>query len=199
MSVRIRTIKPEYWQSRTISKLSMPARLLFVGLWNLADDRGVGLLEPAWIRSELFRFDADLTDREVLEWIYELVREGLIESYEGPKLTDRGLTEASRSYPLFHVRIVDRAPEDLSAVGAAIRLAAEGSRRIAARSLHEGSRSYPRRLHERSRRPHVRRGRGRGRWRWRGRWRRKWRCSGGRRRRRSGSAAGASAEVGRRA
>ena len=30
---RIRTIKPEFWTDEKIIELSLPARLLFIGLW----------------------------------------------------------------------------------------------------------------------------------------------------------------------
>lgn len=37
---RIRTIKPEFWTDEKIVELSPLARLLFIGLWNFADDEG---------------------------------------------------------------------------------------------------------------------------------------------------------------
>lgn len=37
---RIRTIKPEFWSDDTITECSLSARLLFIGIWNFADDAG---------------------------------------------------------------------------------------------------------------------------------------------------------------
>jgi len=37
---RIRTVKPEFWTDEKIVELSPFARLLFIGLWNFADDEG---------------------------------------------------------------------------------------------------------------------------------------------------------------
>lgn len=37
---RIRTIKPDFWTDEKIVELSPLARLLFIGLWNFADDDG---------------------------------------------------------------------------------------------------------------------------------------------------------------
>jgi hypothetical protein len=37
---RIRTIRPEFWTSEQVTECSMPARLLFIGLWNFCDDGG---------------------------------------------------------------------------------------------------------------------------------------------------------------
>ena len=39
---RIRTIKPEFWDSPSTTSVSFPARLLFIALWNWADDHGRG-------------------------------------------------------------------------------------------------------------------------------------------------------------
>ncbi|WGH91433.1 hypothetical protein QDX21_07140 [Auritidibacter ignavus] len=39
---RIRTIKPEFWDSPSTAKASAVARLAFIGLWNWADDHGRG-------------------------------------------------------------------------------------------------------------------------------------------------------------
>ena len=38
--MRIRTIKPDFWTDAKVSKLTYLARLLFIGLWNVADDEG---------------------------------------------------------------------------------------------------------------------------------------------------------------
>ena len=37
---RIRTIKPEFWTDEKVGECSIPARLLFIATWNIADDRG---------------------------------------------------------------------------------------------------------------------------------------------------------------
>lgn len=39
---RIRTIKPEFWDSPDTAKASLRARLLYISMWNLADDYGIG-------------------------------------------------------------------------------------------------------------------------------------------------------------
>ena len=74
---RIRTIKPEFWTSEQVVECSLPARLLFVGLWNFADDGGV---HPASIRRltmEVFPGDAFSAD-DVAGWVAELVDVGLL-------------------------------------------------------------------------------------------------------------------------
>jgi hypothetical protein len=56
--MRIRSIKPEFWQDERLATVSLSARLLFVGLWNLADDFGVLRGNPRLIRGQLFPYDA---------------------------------------------------------------------------------------------------------------------------------------------
>jgi hypothetical protein len=43
---RIRTIKPEFWDSPGTAKASHVGRLFFIAMWNWADDWGVGLATP---------------------------------------------------------------------------------------------------------------------------------------------------------
>jgi hypothetical protein len=43
---RIRTIKPEFWTDSKIVRLSPTARLLFIGIWNFADDYGCVEADP---------------------------------------------------------------------------------------------------------------------------------------------------------
>lgn len=78
---RIRTIKPEFWTSDQVSECSIPARLLFIGLWNFCDDNGIHPDQPRRIKAEVFPFD-DITASQVTDLISELVSAGLIERYE---------------------------------------------------------------------------------------------------------------------
>jgi hypothetical protein len=39
---RIRTIKPEFWDSADTARATLRARLLYIAMWNLADDYGIG-------------------------------------------------------------------------------------------------------------------------------------------------------------
>ncbi|MFF2054134.1 hypothetical protein ACFVU2_21185 [Leifsonia sp. NPDC058194] len=43
---RIRTIKPDFWDSRGTAAASLRARLFFIAMWNWADDWGVGDANP---------------------------------------------------------------------------------------------------------------------------------------------------------
>lgn len=69
---RIRTVKPKFWDDSKLSKVSRDARLLFVGMWNFADDCGVLLGEPVWIKSKVFPYDI-ITPEQFQCWIKELL------------------------------------------------------------------------------------------------------------------------------
>ena len=63
---RIRTIKPEFWRSPDVMGLSYFQRLLFIGLWNLADDHGRGNYDPSAIAADLFLTEYSLNPHGVL-------------------------------------------------------------------------------------------------------------------------------------
>ena len=74
---RIRTIKPEFWDDLKISKLSRDVRLLYIGMWNFADDLGVIIGDSLWIKSKIFPFD-QIQIQQFDKWIQELVKSGFI-------------------------------------------------------------------------------------------------------------------------
>lgn len=74
--MRIRTIKPEFWQSRTLAGVSPFSRLLAIALLNWADDEGWFKADPALIRGSLFPFEDD--SETVRGAVEELSRIGFI-------------------------------------------------------------------------------------------------------------------------
>jgi hypothetical protein len=77
---RIRSIKPEFWTNEKIVECSLSARLLFIGLWNFADDAGRLVDSPKTIKMQVFAGD-DLTAQDVHELLTELSVNGLITRY----------------------------------------------------------------------------------------------------------------------
>jgi hypothetical protein len=73
---RIRTIKPEFFQHETLAELPYEARLLFIGLWTLADRRGRLEDRPKRIKAQLFPYDNIEVDAhlEALQFAGVLVR-----------------------------------------------------------------------------------------------------------------------------
>ncbi len=78
---RIRTIKPEFWTAEQIMELSPMARLLFIGMWNFCDDRGVHPVAYKTLKAEVFPAD-DLLSSDVERLIAEVMAQGLLSEFE---------------------------------------------------------------------------------------------------------------------
>ena len=68
---RTRSIKPEFWSDEKIAKLSLQARLLFIGMWSTCDDAGRTKGHPLWLKSQIFPYD-EITSKQMMAWIAEL-------------------------------------------------------------------------------------------------------------------------------
>ncbi len=79
---RKRMVDPDFWVDERIGCLSRDARLLFIGMWNFADDEGRMVASPARLRVEVFPYDEDLTTAIVENLLDELVAQGLVRRYE---------------------------------------------------------------------------------------------------------------------
>lgn len=81
--MRIRSIKPEFWESTSISRLAIEDRLLFIGLWSYVDDNGVGIDKLARITADLFADDLEAEPRET----YARVSRGLASLFAAGRIT----------------------------------------------------------------------------------------------------------------
>lgn len=84
---RIRSIKPEFWASESLGTRlrgsdGRQARLLFIALWNHAEDHGVCRAAPALLRSVAFPYDEDVTAADVSRWLGMLEAGGFILRYQ---------------------------------------------------------------------------------------------------------------------
>ena len=79
---RIRTVKPEFWTDGKVVRLPFHVRLLFIGLWGLADDWGALEDDPERIKLTIFPAD----DIDVVEAIDCLEQFGLVARF----LTEKG-------------------------------------------------------------------------------------------------------------
>ncbi len=79
---RIRNIKPEFWADPELTQCSRDARLLYIAMWNFADEHKRISLNPRYLRGECFPLDDDVTDSMVAEWIEELSVQGNVLPYE---------------------------------------------------------------------------------------------------------------------
>jgi hypothetical protein len=79
---RIRTIKPEFWANEKVMNCSRGSRLLFIGLWNFADDGGRLRDSAKTIKAQIFPGDDDVNSEIVRGMIDELSGNGLLQKYE---------------------------------------------------------------------------------------------------------------------
>lgn len=78
---RIRTVKPAFWSSEQVMNLSRDARLLFIGIWNFADDAGRAKWSARTIKAQVLPGDDDVTARDVEAWMMEMQTQGLLTAY----------------------------------------------------------------------------------------------------------------------
>lgn len=81
---RIRTVKPEFFTSRTAVRLSYGARLTFLGLLTHCDDAGRCLMETRLIKAALWPLEDEVTPDTILGWIGELSGVQLVVCYRAP-------------------------------------------------------------------------------------------------------------------
>jgi hypothetical protein len=82
---RIRSVKPEYWDDRKLAKrTTRDARLLYIALWNLADEHGRLNGDPQWIKGQVFSYDDDLDAAAIAKLLDELAAPavGAVVTYE---------------------------------------------------------------------------------------------------------------------
>lgn len=69
---RARNIKPGFFKNEGLGGLPLGARLLFVGLWTLADREGRLEDRPGRIKAELFPYDRDISTDDIDSWLNSL-------------------------------------------------------------------------------------------------------------------------------
>jgi hypothetical protein len=79
---RIRTIKPNLFTSRTVSRWPIPARWTFAGLFTYMDDKGRGIDEARLVKAELYPLDDVMTVRKVEEHLSLITEHGPLCRYD---------------------------------------------------------------------------------------------------------------------
>lgn len=69
--MRNRTIKPQFWIDEDLARLPRDARLLYIALWNAADDGGVFEYRPERLKVLLFPYD-DIPPDTFVSWLNDL-------------------------------------------------------------------------------------------------------------------------------
>jgi hypothetical protein len=79
---RARNIKPGFFKNEDLAGLAPMARLLFIGLWTLADRAGRLENRPKRIKAEVFPYD----DADVVKLLFSIQNAGFIQCYEVEKV-----------------------------------------------------------------------------------------------------------------
>lgn len=106
---RNRIIKPEFWSDAKVGRLSFGARLLYIAMWNFADDYGTISASPRRLLGDAFENDESVHIGDVTRWLAEIEAEGMIkrftaeekEWYEIPKFSShqKGFHKSDRRNP----------------------------------------------------------------------------------------------------
>lgn len=70
--MRIRQIKPEFWENVGLGQLPRDIRLMFIGLWSMADHMGIISDHPTKIKAKLFPYDHDISHKDIHVWVEQL-------------------------------------------------------------------------------------------------------------------------------
>lgn len=69
---RKRMIDPGIWSSEDFSKLSSFSKLIFIGLFSLADDEGRGKANPSYLKSMLFPYEEGIRSADIKKTLQEI-------------------------------------------------------------------------------------------------------------------------------
>lgn len=69
---RKRMIDPNIWDSEDFGKLSDLSKLVFIGLFSLADDEGRGRCNPGYLKSKLFPYKENLRSADIEKTLSEI-------------------------------------------------------------------------------------------------------------------------------
>lgn len=69
---RKRMIDPNIWQSEDFSRLSTLGKLVFIGLFSLADDEGRGRCNPVYLKSTLFPYEEGIRSADIDKTLSEI-------------------------------------------------------------------------------------------------------------------------------
>lgn len=78
---RNRIIKPEFWADAKIGRLSLGARLLYIAMWNFADDYGIISASPRRLLGDVFENDESVQIGDVTRWLAEIEAQGMVRKY----------------------------------------------------------------------------------------------------------------------
>ncbi len=79
---RIRSLKPDFFRSRSLARVPMAARLTFQGLWCEADDHGRGIADARLLKGSVWPLEDQVAAADVAVHLADLAQTGHIRLYE---------------------------------------------------------------------------------------------------------------------
>jgi hypothetical protein len=80
--MRIRQVKPEFWSDSDMAALPYAVRLIYIGLWCVADDAGYIDWRPDRIAHDLLGYESTkVRERHLVEWAQALVDTGHLQIF----------------------------------------------------------------------------------------------------------------------
>ncbi len=74
MQLRNRMVKSDYWTDTELMRiLPIAGRMLYHGIWHLAEDSGCLEYDPTAFKVQLFPLDGDITVEDIEEWTQKLI------------------------------------------------------------------------------------------------------------------------------
>jgi hypothetical protein len=110
----MRSLKPEFWHDQEITRLPRDARLLYMAMWNLADEHGRLQGDPRFIKGQAFPYDDDLSATEIDALVDALRVAGKAVKYQVRGATYLYLPKLAKHQRLDSEKVPSRlpAPED---------------------------------------------------------------------------------------
>lgn len=114
---RIRSLKPEFWADRKLARAaSRDARLLYIGMWNFADEHARLRADPAYLRGAILPYD-DLTLDEIDAFVDELEACGRLTRYAADDELYLHIPTLPKHQRLEAVKVPSRLPEPPAQIG----------------------------------------------------------------------------------
>jgi hypothetical protein len=66
-------VKAEFWDDEKLAKISLQARLTYIGLWTFCDDYGSTKGSLIWLKNHIFPFDDKISIKDFEKWVLELL------------------------------------------------------------------------------------------------------------------------------
>lgn len=114
---RIRSLKPEFWSDQKLARLPRDVRLLYIGLWNFADEHARLRGDARYVKGQVFPYDDDLDHAAIEKWLDVLIEHGRACRYEHDGEVYLWLPKLPKHQRLEPNKVPSRLPEPPGAQG----------------------------------------------------------------------------------